>query len=239
MRAKILNEKRLIAPKVVFDHKAYEWIRAIVDMHEDEVGFYAFVDQRANNIFFIRDVYYPKHDMTNDATCEISPDGQIDILVQLYKAGKEDDAINLKVWGHSHVNMGIKGSSQDHNQAIKMVEENSSYVVRIIVNKRMDVGISIYDYSNNMIFDDVCYEIDLTDLEAIGKSKIAKIKNIIDSDDALKQITDIINENCHYNEAVEHINQNKAKNIPNPQVEFNQIMASQERFPWIIRDNWK
>jgi proteasome lid subunit RPN8/RPN11 len=225
MKVRIFDTGKVYAPSVVFDQRAYEWIRAIVDQHDSEVGFYAFVDRRDDNSFFIRDVYYPKHDLVSGATCEISPEGQTDLMVSLVEKDREDDIVNLKVWGHSHVNMGVTPSGQDHNQAVDMAKSNGDYIVRLIVNKRREIGISIYDYANNLIFDEVKHTIAQSNDERISSARIEMILNVIDTvenkNEAINQINDIIEENYFYTEAVANIQQNKSKNIPTNVVGYN------------------
>lgn len=65
----MLSSKSKKPPRIIFSSKALKWIEALVDIHDQEVGFYGVVDSRENYTFFVRDIFYPKHSEANAGTC--------------------------------------------------------------------------------------------------------------------------------------------------------------------------
>jgi hypothetical protein len=123
MKVRFMDARRVYFPKVIIDERALEWIRAIVDQHDTEVGFFACVDKIGDdNTFFIRNVEYPRQDLVTGATCEMDRGSQAELMRKLIAENREGDLSKMKVWGHSHVNMGVGPSAQDHEQSMKFSE---------------------------------------------------------------------------------------------------------------------
>jgi hypothetical protein len=62
---------------------------------------------------------------------------------------------NLRFQGHSHVNMGVSPSGVDqawYDSILKQLT-NQDYYIFLILNKRGDVTISLYDMPSNTIYD--------------------------------------------------------------------------------------
>jgi len=147
----------VIAPKVLFSRQASLWMSALAELHETEVGFYGIVDKEVDGSYVIREIIYPKHQLANCATCEISPDGEASIMNYLIEAERQDDIAKLKMWGHSHVNMGVFASSQDEHEILLRMNETKEYQIRVICNKKGDVSISFFDYDNRLRYDNIPY----------------------------------------------------------------------------------
>jgi len=220
MKLRVMNTNIVFAPKIIIDQKAKEWMKAIVDLHETEVGFYALSTMRDDNTFFISDVYYPKHNIANLGHCEIADSGQSDFMRLLISQGREDDVGKIKVWGHSHVDMGISPSKDDHDQAMESARDNKDYFIRLITNKKHQIGVSFYDYKKNLIYDEVDWEIEVSNAESIYETKVNQIINIITANQnytqAIKEIRLVLDNNVFYQEACEYIKLKKEENMPQP-----------------------
>ncbi len=214
-----LGEGTIELPKITFTRKAMKWMIALIDKHNEEVGFYCTVE-RDNYNFLIKDVFYPKHCLVSAATCEIDPTGMQQIMMYLIENGREDDLENLKAWGHSHVNMGISPSQQDDNQALELVRDNGDYLIRLIGNKQGLVGITFYDLEKNMKFMNLEFETEGPSDEE-KQAQIDQIVSALQDDDLDKAITNanVISQpltlyDTKYSEIAERVVEMKKTNLP-------------------------
>jgi len=169
-------------PKIVITKDAMRWIDAIVDIHPLEVGWYGVVDVMQDGSYLVRDILYPKHSAMESATCEISPEGEAEMLDLLFKEGREDDIPKAKVfWGHSHHNMTTSPSQQDENQAMSIMKQNKNLCIRAICNKRGEMNLTVFDYKQSVKFENVPFSVE-EESEEVARIRIQNIKSIIDSD---------------------------------------------------------
>ena len=166
-------------PSINFTRKSIKWIEAIVSEHHQEVGFYCVVE-RNDNSFTITDVFYPKHELATGVTCEIDPAGMQQIMMFLLENGRDDDIQKLKAWGHSHVNMGVSPSGQDDTQAEELAKDNGDFLIRLIANKKGEMGITLYDLTRGLKFTDLDYSIIETNDEI--NNKVNLIRELVNSD---------------------------------------------------------
>ena len=85
----------------------------------------------------------------------------------------------MKLWGHSHVNMGVSASSQDDKQ-IKELKANTDFFIRVIMNKKDEIKIDIID-------DDVVVE--NADFAEINNNDVTNLLKLIE--EAKAQIEEI------------------------------------------------
>lgn len=184
-----------VPPTVIFSTTSLKWISAMVDLHPHEVGFYATVDERENYSFYIRDVFYPKHSEMNGGTCEISPEGENDIMTWLMDRGRGDDIEKMRLWGHSHHTMGTGPSGQDEKQALARMNATKSFLIRIICNKDGEISCSFFDYERKLRFDHIKWMVEEDSDESYWESNIGRIASIIGNTNssAKKKIDDIKN----------------------------------------------
>ena len=89
---------------------------------------------------------------------------------------------NMKVWGHSHVNMTTSPSGQDDKQIEVFAENADDFFIRIIANKKGDFRIDLYDFTTGVIYEKLPYEINYGSDKDIIESlyrKIAEIEEMI------------------------------------------------------------
>ena len=115
----MLKPEKKTPPNVIFSRLALKWIKNLVDMHNEEVGFYGVVETLPNYTFYVRDIFYPKHQLMNAGTCEISSEGEANLMNWLIEHDRMDDIQKMMLWGHSHHRMGVEPSSQDEKQAME------------------------------------------------------------------------------------------------------------------------
>lgn len=109
---------------------------------EKEIGWLGFVKHFDGIGYLITDVVLLKQEV-NGTTTEIDPEGLLDFWEQT-PIDKQQD---IKIWGHSHVNMSPSPSGQDDSQ-MDYFKDGNPWFIRLITNKKGDMNITIYNYTN-------------------------------------------------------------------------------------------
>ena len=208
-------------PKVIFSTTSLRWIKAMVEVHQLEIGWYAIVDERPDYAFFVRDVFYPKHSEANGATCEISPEGETEVMTWLMDHGRDADIPKMRLWGHSHHNMGTGPSGQDEVQALERMNSTKSFLIRIICNKEGEISCSFFDYERNLRFDHIKWEVEDDDDESHYNSQIDEIASIIadtliSSKQKVHEINSLTGVDGQYEIIRRKVEELKKVNMPSP-----------------------
>lgn len=109
------------------------------ELCDKEIGWLGFV-KRYNVGFVITDFVLLKQEV-HSATTEIDPTALLDFWAQTPLEQQGD----IKIWGHSHVNMSPSPSGQDDSQ-MDYFKDGNPWFIRLITNKKGDMNITIYDY---------------------------------------------------------------------------------------------
>ena len=164
-------------PKVIFSSDSLIKMKIYVDEVDDEVGWLSTVIRKGNE-FFVHDVYLFEQDV-HGATTEITPEGLSDFAEKiLLEENGVDIWNNMKLWGHSHVNMGVTPSSQDEEQ-IEELKKNSDFFIRVIANKKGDMKVDIM--LDDMFFKNV-------EIDEFNPEKIKLYKLIEEASQAIEKI---------------------------------------------------
>lgn len=144
-----------LAPQVAIMQIALDKMKLYVDECNDEIGWMG-TARRENNFILIDDVFLFAQEV-HATTTEITPDGLSEFATELLEQGDAGIDIwnNLKMWGHSHVNMGITPSHQDDKQMETFKEGGHDWFLRLIANKKGELKLDLYDYHNGIIFTDL------------------------------------------------------------------------------------
>ena len=116
-----------------------------VQLSNKEIGWLgeAYKNEQSNYIY-IKDVMLFKQEV-HMTTCEITPEGLSDFAEELLQLKNGMDIWNnLTVWGHSHVNMGVSPSSQDHDQMKVFKDGGHKWFLRIIANKSGELETTLF-----------------------------------------------------------------------------------------------
>ena len=147
-------------PHISIDTDALTKMKLYVDECADEIGWLgtAYKDEE-NNIIFIEDVYLFDQEV-HATTTEITPEGLSEFAEELLSSGEAgmDTWNNLKVWGHSHVNMSVSPSVQDDSQMETFEEGGHDWFIRIIANKKGELKIDLYNYAEGIIYLDLPWD---------------------------------------------------------------------------------
>lgn len=111
------------------------------DLSEGEIGWLAFVEKFEDQGFLITDCVLLKQEV-HATTTEIDPAA----LLELWGATPIEAQSKIKLWGHSHVNMGVTASGQDDTQ-MEYFKDGNPWFIRLITNKKREYNIDIYDYA--------------------------------------------------------------------------------------------
>jgi len=124
-----------------------------VEECEDEIGWLGIgYRDEATNVILITDVFLFDQEV-HSTTTEISPEGLGKFGEQLLQTEEGMEIWNnLKVWGHSHVNMGTSPSKTDDSQMETFAEIGHDWFIRIIANKKSDMRIDLYYYDQGIIY---------------------------------------------------------------------------------------
>jgi hypothetical protein len=213
-----LSKEKKTPPKIVFGTTALKWIHSLVDIHSQEVGWYAIVDERPEYTFFIRDVFYPKHSEANGGTCEISTDGESDMANWLMDNNRLDDIEKVRLWGHSHHTMGTGASGQDESQALDRMTSTQSFLIRIICNKSGEISCSFFDWDNQVRFDHIKWTVEDDTPSHWEEAKATDIASVMSGDlstkKKLKAIREISEKEYEIDWIREKVTALKKVNIP-------------------------
>lgn len=125
------------------------------ELCEKEIGWLGLVKRFEGNNFLIRDVVLLKQEV-HASTTEIDPAA----LLEFWSNTPVEEQPDIKIWGHSHVNMAPSPSGQDDSQ-MDYFKDGNNWFIRLITNKKGDMNITIYDYENGIeIHDDELYTYD-------------------------------------------------------------------------------
>ena len=215
----ILKPEKKIPPVIIFSQKALKWIDALIDAHETEIGFYGVVEADDEHyIYRVSDIFYPKHQVMNSATCEISKDGEEALMLWLISHGREEDIGKMMLWGHSHHTMGVFPSGQDDKQAMDRMENTQENVIRIIVNKEKLMSVSFFDYNQQVRFDHIKWKEEEVETKEVCVNMIQRINAVISGEgseeDKIKKIDEIMYTDSESEKIKAKIEKLKIENVP-------------------------
>lgn len=178
MNVKLMDR---FAPKISINLNAMNKMKEYVRQSDLEIGWLG-TSRRVGNVFYIDDVFLFKQEV-HATTTEITTEGLNEFAMDLlYEENGVEIWNNMKVWGHSHVNMPTTPSGQDDKQIEVFAENAEDFFIRIIANKSGDFRIDLYDFTTGVIYEKLPYEInyggDTEIIESLYR-KIAEIEEMI------------------------------------------------------------
>lgn len=114
------------------------------DLSDGEIGWLAFVEKYEGVGYLITDCVLLKQEV-NGTTTEIDPMA----LIEFWNETPIEKQALIKMWGHSHVNMGVTPSGQDDSQ-MEYFKDGNDWFIRLITNKKREYHIDIFDYKNGL-----------------------------------------------------------------------------------------
>lgn len=144
---------------VYFTELAYRKFQALVDGFNNEVAWHGLAyrgKDESKDEYYVTDILVYPQEVTG-ATVTTDQKKYQDWLMS-----QDDDTFNnVRMQGHSHVNMGVSPSGVDENlyeSILAQLDDNMFYIFQIW-NKKGDKTCKIYDLKKNVMFDTADCEI--------------------------------------------------------------------------------
>lgn len=123
----------------------------LVDEAKNEVGWHGVArrDEENPSVFYIDDIFVFPQEVTGTA---VNPDAT---EYAMWLSALSDDVFNtLRFHGHSHVNMPCTPSSVDTTFQDDILKNLNDFYIFAIYNKRDANWMTIFDVTNNVIYED-------------------------------------------------------------------------------------
>lgn len=167
-------------PYVLVSTVALQKMFTYTDLCADEIGWLGTAVRDANEIQ-ITDVFLFGQEV-HGATTEITPEGLASFATELLEQADGMEVWNnMRVWGHSHVNMAINPSGQDDKQMEEFANIGHEWFVRLICNKKGELSVDVYDYEEGAIYKNVAWERLMTAEEETIRVQIAQMQETLDN----------------------------------------------------------
>lgn len=178
MKYKFINDENV--PKIYINAETYRIMTQLVKNCSDEIGWLALCEKKDND-YLIYGIEICEQEC-GAAHTDLMESGLQEIASRFIKEGRIDEMNNVRVWCHSHVNMGVTPSTQDETTFKEYYKECDDYFIRIIMNKREECNIALVDNSSGLLFEDLKYELvyegeekDIVDEIELYKKAIAEL----------------------------------------------------------------
>lgn len=164
-----------VVPFVYIERDALNKMFLYVDGCSDEIGWLCTATREGRTIT-IHDAYLFEQEV-HATTTEITPEGLTNFAMALMEDPNGVEIWNnMKVWGHSHVNMAVMPSGQDDSQMNTFKDGGHDWFIRIIANKKGDLKVDMYEYSSGLIYIDLPWAIAQSDDEIILIDEIERLE---------------------------------------------------------------
>ena len=131
-------------PVVRVAPKAFSKMQHLVTWSDVEVGWLGVV-KRLDHTYTIKDIFLFDQEV-NSVTCEITPESLALFAEDLLKLKCGMEIFNnIRMWGHSHVNMPVSPSHQDDVQFEELAKNSGDYFIRVIANKKGELKVDLTD----------------------------------------------------------------------------------------------
>lgn len=172
--AKVIQSR---VPRVAITSEALTKMYIYVDQCSDEIGWLGTVQELDSGVHFIIDDVHLFKQEVHATTTEITPEGLSEFAETLLALPNGVEVWNsIKMWGHSHVNMGVTPSSQDDKQMNEFADIGHDYFIRLICNKKGDMKLDFYNYKLGVAFHDIPWEIYESDEDVQLQEEINRLQ---------------------------------------------------------------
>ena len=166
---------------IYFAETAWLKMQTLIREFDKEVAWHGIAirgDDPSKDKYYITDILVYPQEVTG---ATVNTDQE---KYEMWLMQHEDDVFNnIRMQGHSHVNMGTTPSSVDttHQEKILAQLEDDMFYIFMIWNKRGEKTIKIYDLAKNILFDGTDVTVSVLDdglgLEAFIKNAKDMVKN--------------------------------------------------------------
>ena len=148
---------------VEFSETAWQQILILTHSRDTEIGWSGTVKRLDDEHFLVEEIYVPPQTVTG-ATYRTDNEEYSKWLMGM----SDDEYNNMKLNGHSHVDMSVSPSSLDLEKQQEIVSQlnGESFYIFMIFNKKHDMDIRVYDFKRNItVMND---EVEVISPESIG-----------------------------------------------------------------------
>lgn len=146
----MLKNENIKMPVVVFTAEAWLKIQTLINGTGDEIGWHGVVKRTENNTFIVTDILvYPQVVSGSNITTDQEK-------YQNWLMEQPDEIFNnIRYQGHSHVYFQADPSVTDWYlyERILQTLRKTDYYIFMIINKRQELFMMIYDMAQNVIFE--------------------------------------------------------------------------------------
>ena len=159
-------------PGIVISATALAKMELFVDICKDEVGWLGTAELfhvEQDTYIELQDVFLIEQEV-HATTTELTPEGLTNFGSEILSQPNGMETWNkMRMWGHSHVNMGTSPSGQDDIQMKDFKEIGHEWFVRLIANKKGDIRIDLFDYESGITMLDIPWEAEevVSDAESV------------------------------------------------------------------------
>lgn len=137
---------------VFFTHEAWQKMQALIKGFDKEVAWHglAYRGEEGKDEYYITDILVYPQEVTG---ATVNTDQE---KYQMWLMSHEDDVFNnIRMQGHSHVNMGVTPSGVDNSLYERILEQldDEMFYIFLIYNKKGDKTFKIYDLAKNILFE--------------------------------------------------------------------------------------
>lgn len=162
MEIKAMPNNNKSTPKIIFSEQAYYdmvsfYTAKITD--NKEFMFIGVVDKLKNNVYHITDIKLIPQTANSGAFCETDDDAYPAWLHETFPNVK--DKLKVRLNGHSHVNMAVEPSGVDNQNIERMMQYVDDYFIQLIINRRQEIKINLWDKESGLIFNTCAYFIQI------------------------------------------------------------------------------
>lgn len=171
-----------LTPRVLISAEALANMYLYIQECADEVGWLGTVEMlESGKHFIIHEVFLFNQDVSS-VTTEITPEGLSSFAEEILQRPDGMEVWNsMKMWGHSHVNMGITPSGQDDKQMLEFSNIGHDYFIRLIGNKKGEMKLDFYDYKAGITYLDIPWEREETPEEVAISDEIFRLQQLLEA----------------------------------------------------------
>lgn len=172
---KKIDEKNIIKPTLIIKPEVMFKMQALVDESSVEISWHGFVKRdKEKNVYFVYDIaLFPQ--INSAATTTTDQDKYADWISQ-YITNPESNFEDMRLHGHSHVNMGVFSSGTDDAYQEDLIRhtEDGDYYIFLILNKKRDICALIYDFEQQILFKNNDIALKIMDKDTVDAYSWAK-----------------------------------------------------------------
>lgn len=148
------NKNDSVKPVLQITSEVYTAMTTLVKQYNDEISWHCFCHRDLKNqIYKIYDIIlFPQ---INSATATMTDEEAYSSWITKLITDPESDFENMRVHGHSHVNMQVFSSGVDDAYQKDLLSKinDDDYYIFLILNKKQEMCVLIYDYYYRCLYE--------------------------------------------------------------------------------------